>query len=119
MMSAQGPTPALTIEETTVSATPEDDRSTKRTVEAMAQSAFERDRLIAWYAAELHNARDMQGRDRAALEAKRREVDELHALAGNLSAQLDAVLASTSWRVTLPLRAARRPRHYLARLMAR
>lgn len=102
-----------------MSATPEDDRATQRTVEALAQSAFERDRLIAWYAAELHNARYVQRRDRAALEAKQRELDELHSLAGDLSRQLDAVLASTSWRVTLPLRAARRPRHYLARLIAR
>jgi hypothetical protein len=78
----------------------------------MEQTAFERERLVAWYAAELNNTR------------YRASVSEQHVVAASRRAE-DAehrftdVLSSTSWRTTLPLRVARRPRTYLKRLLHR
>lgn len=100
--------------------------SEQRTVAALAQSAFERDRMIAWYAAEVQNARWLHSRDSALIEAREREIEaqereieDLQAVVGALQAQVAGLLGSTSWRVTLPLRVLRRPKRYLARLVGR
>ena len=83
--------------------------------EALEQSSFERERMVAWYASEVANLR---------MSAQRHEEATARAHAEDLNAReiqnhLDAVLASNSWRITLPLRAIRQPRAYLKALRHR
>jgi hypothetical protein len=66
--------------------------------------------MIAWYAAEVSNHRSNASRHATNAHALRLAEEER-------SRQLDAVLSSTSWRTTLPIRAARRPGLYLQRLL--
>jgi FkbM family methyltransferase len=90
----------------------DDVRRLELTIESMQQTTFERERLVAWYAAELNNQR------------YRAHVNEQHMIAASHRAE-DAehrfadVTRSSSWRYTLPIRAARRPRTYLLRLLQR
>lgn len=91
----------------------------QRTIEALEQVSFERERMIAWYAAEVNNQRYLNG------EQARRLDEQARGLEANASAYADAerrfaeVVESTSWRATLPIRAVRRPQVYLRRLVRR
>ena len=75
------------------------------TVEALELTAFARERLVAWYSGELRSVREREVTLAAELERSRQMVHGL--------------LTSTSWRVTLPLRALRRPGRYLNSLRKR
>ncbi len=90
------------------------------TLEAMEQTSFERERLVAWYAKELSQAKahawHLQAHhDRLEAEAQA----EAAAIRGARGTQirLAANLARVLWRATLPFRVLRRPRFYL-RLLA-
>jgi FkbM family methyltransferase len=81
-------------------------------IEAMEQTTFERERLVAWYAAELNNQRyraHVAQQDFVAASSRAESAEHRFA----------DVMGSTSWRYTLPIRAARRPRTYLKRLLQR
>ncbi|WP_024287613.1 FkbM family methyltransferase [Cellulomonas sp. KRMCY2] len=81
--------------------------------EALEQTSFERERMVAWYAAEVSNFRNRLQRQES-LDAERAERQEAQRRAAqDIQLRLDGVLASTSWRITLPMRAIRRPRTYL------
>lgn len=101
-------------------------RRVNGTVEALELTAFARERLVAWYSGELRNARAREAAlaaqvaeaervasaERAEGVAQRTETDRARQLVHEL-------LGSTSWRVTLPLRALRRPGRYLRSLRDR
>lgn len=87
-------------------------RSASLSIEAFEQSAFERDRLIAWYAAEVAGLRSESAQQAARLAA-------LHELAGGLQQRVTELLGSSSWRLSLPIRVVRRPTAYLRKLMRR
>lgn len=87
-------------------------RSSAMTMDAMRQTAFERERMIAWYAAEVANHRSRTAR----LEA---EIAAVGAHGSQLQTRIDSLLGSTSWRVSLPVRVARRPGAYLRKLAGR
>lgn len=91
----------------------------RRTNEALELASFERERLIAWYAAQVALLADGKARAEADAAGLRLEVERVVAIGVGLNARLEEVLGSTSWKVTLPLRAARRPGLYLRRLMRR
>lgn len=83
--------------------------------EALEQSSFERERMVAWYAAEVANLRRSAQRHEEA--TARAHAEDLNAR--EIQNRLDAVLASNSWRITLPLRAIRQPKAYLKALRRR
>jgi len=95
-------------------------RSLQLTVDALEQSSFERERMVAWYAAEVENLRRSARRHEEAAAARAHD-QAVHAQAKerDLQCRLDDVLGSTSWRITLPLRVVRRPRTYLKTLADR
>lgn len=94
-------------------------QGTRQRTEALEQALFERDRLIAWHAAEADNLR--RGRDAVAqdrdLFAEHLGVSQ--AMRADAEARNTALLRSTSWRASLPLRVLRRPRTYLRGLVRR
>ena len=94
-------------------------QGTRQRTEALEQALFERDRLIAWHAAEADNLR--RGRDAVAqdrdLFAEHLAVSQ--AMRAGAEASNRALLHSTSWRASLPLRVLRRPRAYLRGLVRR
>jgi FkbM family methyltransferase len=79
---------------------------------ALEQTAFERERLIAWYATEVSNYRGRY-EDHSSVFAR------VDAARIDAEKQLSEVLSSTSWRTTVPIRAARRPAAYLRRWVQR
>jgi len=85
-------------------------------VEALEQSSFERERMVAAYASEVSNIRNRLKRHDAAFAA---HIDRQASDARGVQSRLDDVLGSTSWRITLPMRAVRRPRTYLKAWMRR
>jgi len=90
------------------------------TLEAMEQTSFERERLVAWYAKELSQAKahawHLQAHhDRLEAEAQA-EAAAIRGARGT-HIRLAANLARVLWRATLPFRVLRRPRFYL-RLLA-
>lgn len=87
-------------------------RSLQLTCEALEQSSFERERLVAWYASQVARLTDDATRSSGDVEALRQS-------AADTRQRLDDVLASTSWRTTLPIRAARRPQDYLSKLLGK
>jgi len=94
-------------------------RAATLTIESLNQTAFARERLIAWYAAEVHNLDASATRATRALEeAEAREAAHLAELE-TLRRSRQEMLASTSWRITLPLRVLRRPKVYLRALTGR
>lgn len=80
--------------------------------EALEQTSFERERMVAWYAGEVANHRR-----RAATSES--EVNHWRVRAESTDTRLEDVLSSTSWKTTLPIRAARRPRAYLKKMLQR
>jgi FkbM family methyltransferase len=94
--------------------------------EALEQTSFERERMVAWYAAEVSNFRKRWLRQENAnaaqaavnlAQAGQLEVERAHGR--DAEARLAQVLRSTSWRVTLPMRVVRRPGTYLRALTSR
>jgi hypothetical protein len=77
--------------------------------EALEQSSFERERMVAWYAAEVANVRMNAHRHAQAQDLTMRDMQN----------RIDELLRSNSWRITLPLRAIRRPATYLKALRRR
>lgn len=98
-------------------------RSLGEAVDAQDRALFARERLVAWYATELRNLRvTRSAQEKAAqeqLSASSREADEARRDADAARRQVGELLASTSWRMTLPLRFVRRPGHYLRSLRHR
>lgn len=96
-----------------------DNRSWHLRVDALEQTSFERERMVAWYAAEVeaHKARRLE------LVAQKEDAStslaESSARLSDTQTRLHDVLSSTSWRVTMPLRAVRRPRLYLRKVLGR
>lgn len=84
-------------------------RSLRLKSESLDLSLFERDRMIAWYAAQVANLRAASETN---LRESQRQVRESQDL-------VTALRASTSWKVTLPLRVLRRPMVYLRVLVRR
>jgi FkbM family methyltransferase len=82
------------------------------TIDAMRQTGFERERMIAWYAAELANHRSVTARLQV-------ENASLGAHGSHLQSRIDGLLGSSSWRLTLPVRFVRRPGAYFRKLVAR
>ena len=93
--------------------------SEHRRATALEQALFERDRLIAWHAAEANNLR--RGRDAVAQDRDRfaEHLAVSQAMRAGAEASNRALLRSTSWRASLPLRVLRRPRTYLRGLVRR
>lgn len=94
-------------------------RSWQMRSEALEQTSFERERMIAWYAAEVSSDR---GRWHAEKNAMAEQLASHSASIGALretEVRLNDVLASTSWRSTVLLRAIKRPRLYLRKLIQR
>lgn len=94
--------------------------------EALEQTSFERERMVAWYAAEVSNFRSRGERQErvnlaqgAALTAQAVQAEVQREQTQDVQTRLDDVLASSSWRITLPMRAMRRPRVYMRELMHR
>jgi hypothetical protein len=96
-------------------------------LEAFWQQSFERERYLAWQTNEIAKLREELRQlavRLAQLEPRLPELqhrlnethDELVSQTSRLAAtilQVDGLLASTSWRLTLPLRVLRRPGHYI------
>jgi FkbM family methyltransferase len=78
-------------------------------IDSYRQSSFERERFIAWQSAEILR---IQLEVQAELTAAR-----THAAAAN--AGIAALLRSSSWRISLPLRVLRHPRPYLRKISGR
>lgn len=101
-------------------------------LDAFWQQSFERERYIAWQASEIARRAEELSQlelrlteleprltelEQRLAETKAALVAENLRLAGTL-VQVDDLLASTSWRATLPLRVLRRPGHYLREFRA-
>jgi hypothetical protein len=84
--------------------------------EALEQSSFERERMVAWYAAEVANLRMSAHRQEEASTAR---AHAQNAAVRDKQNRIDELLRSNSWRITLPLRALRRPAMYLKALKRR
>jgi uncharacterized protein (DUF3084 family) len=102
-------------------------------LDAFWQQSFERERYIAWQANEIaKRSEELRQLElwRTEIEPRLSELEQLLAeakaalIAENLRlattmVQVGDLLASTSWRATLPLRVLRRPGHYLREFRAR
>lgn len=91
----------------------------RRTNEALEQASFERERLIATYAAQVAALRDALARTEADAAGLRVELARSVEFGVGLNARLEALLGSTSWKASLPLRVVRRPGPYLRKLRRR
>ncbi|WP_149205416.1 FkbM family methyltransferase [Actinotalea subterranea] len=89
-----------------------DVRGWRLKAETMEQTSFERERMVAWYAAEVSNLRGRSARQAQLIARQEEELDRLRV-------RMSEVFASTSWRLTMPVRAARRPRTYLRKFLGR
>jgi FkbM family methyltransferase len=84
--------------------------------DALEQTSFDRERMVAWYAAEVSNYRNRWRQQRGIIEDHVSQEEALQAIVQDTNTRLNEVLESTSWRSTLPMRVIRRPRVYLRKL---
>jgi FkbM family methyltransferase len=94
--------------------------------EALEQTSFERERMVAWYAAEVSNFRKRWQRqesvNRVQAEKLTIQTEQLEIECDqrrDAETRIEQLLGSTSWRITLPMRAIRRPGTYMKVLMRR
>ncbi|GHS90061.1 hypothetical protein AGMMS50218_17540 [Actinomycetota bacterium] len=103
-----------------LAAAAQQERSLRLGLAAFEQTAFERERMVAWYAAELATERARSARTLEAYtkDSERRLIAEQIAHQDS-ARRLADVLSSTSWRLSLPVRVVRRPGLYLRKLLGR
>ncbi|WP_104196536.1 FkbM family methyltransferase [Cryobacterium sp. M15] len=98
-------------------------RATSDELDAMNQQSFERERHIAWLAMERSQLRAAVRQQEVthAAEAERRSLDfdEIVRQRDEAVIRVHSLQTSASWRIALPLRAARHPASYLRKMLNR